>query len=636
MRIEQVEIRNFRTIYNAKIDFTNITTFIGPNGVGKSTVLFALDWFFNGKGDDLTDEDATYGHTSEPIEVRVTFSQLNDNDRKALGKYAPSGTSTFSAWKVRKDNREFLSANIKGNAKFTGVKQTSKAADKKELYNKLRDENPELGLPQARTVKEIDDALTAWEQNNPEALVDISEEVSTSFNGFNGNAAMRDIFNFTLVKADYRASDESEDSRNTLLSSIIERAVNRKAADGRVAELFSEIREREQRIYEDVFGDELKQLSTDLNDIVDSYSTARKISIEPSAQELKPTRTTFKVSVFDGDNETSVNRQGHGFQRTLLISALQLLAKRIELGDDISSDNHNGTICLAIEEPELYQHPIQARAFARVLRRLGEDANSDMQVLYATHSPYFIDPLHCEEIYRMSRSVDNGIPSVSFAHGSRDSVNQKLSAAGSDGVSSYRMGMSLSDELSAAIFANAVLLIEGSTEEAVVSSIADKLYSSAILERSGIAIVRRGGKDNIPYLHALLSEFHIPVVAVFDNDINKNTTQKKLNSNLRLIKYFKLADMFADPCRPDGGKYELDNGDFLFIVENTLEPYLEKNWKEFDAAFAKLCSLHNVQKNSKESIYYSEAIDNIDINSCPVFLRSIVDCVIGRSQLTKG
>ncbi|MBD8003399.1 AAA family ATPase, partial [Phocaeicola sp. Sa1YUN3] len=38
MRIEQVEIRNFRTIYNAKIDFTNITTFIGPNGVGKSTV----------------------------------------------------------------------------------------------------------------------------------------------------------------------------------------------------------------------------------------------------------------------------------------------------------------------------------------------------------------------------------------------------------------------------------------------------------------------------------------------------------------------------------------------------------------------------------------------------------------------
>ena len=29
-----------------------------------------------------------------------------------------------------------------------------------------------------------------------------TEEVSTSFNGFNGNAAMKDIFNFTLVKAD--------------------------------------------------------------------------------------------------------------------------------------------------------------------------------------------------------------------------------------------------------------------------------------------------------------------------------------------------------------------------------------------------------------------------------------------------
>jgi ABC-type cobalamin/Fe3+-siderophores transport system ATPase subunit len=43
-----------------------MTTFIGPNGVGKSTVLRALDWFFNGSasfnGGMLTEDDVLDGH----------------------------------------------------------------------------------------------------------------------------------------------------------------------------------------------------------------------------------------------------------------------------------------------------------------------------------------------------------------------------------------------------------------------------------------------------------------------------------------------------------------------------------------------------------------------------------------------
>ncbi|WP_185174197.1 AAA family ATPase [Rothia nasimurium] len=46
MKISSVQIKNFRTVQEANINFDSITTFIGPNGVGKSTVLRALDWFF--------------------------------------------------------------------------------------------------------------------------------------------------------------------------------------------------------------------------------------------------------------------------------------------------------------------------------------------------------------------------------------------------------------------------------------------------------------------------------------------------------------------------------------------------------------------------------------------------------------
>ena len=54
---------------------------------------------------------------------------------------------------------------------------------------------------------------------------------------------MKDIFNFTLVKADYRASEESEDSRNSILGSIIGRTVDRSAADERIQELIQALEE---------------------------------------------------------------------------------------------------------------------------------------------------------------------------------------------------------------------------------------------------------------------------------------------------------------------------------------------------------------------------------------------------------
>lgn len=98
MRIKTVSIHNFRTIYEATIDFYDVTTFVGPNGVGKSTVLYALDWFFNGERDhELTSQDATYGHEQEDIRVEVTFSELTEHDKEVLGKYSTPEVTEFIA-----------------------------------------------------------------------------------------------------------------------------------------------------------------------------------------------------------------------------------------------------------------------------------------------------------------------------------------------------------------------------------------------------------------------------------------------------------------------------------------------------------------------------------------------------------
>ncbi len=64
-----------------------------------------------------------------------------------------------------------------------------------------------------------------------------------------------------------------------------------------------------------------------LNSVVSTYSPGRLLKVTPAEVELKAPRTTFNVSILDGTLETPVERQGHGFQRTLLISSLQMLAE---------------------------------------------------------------------------------------------------------------------------------------------------------------------------------------------------------------------------------------------------------------------------------------------------------------------
>ena len=45
MRIQHVKIRNFRAVKEFDGEFGNITSFIGYNGSGKSSIIRAINWF---------------------------------------------------------------------------------------------------------------------------------------------------------------------------------------------------------------------------------------------------------------------------------------------------------------------------------------------------------------------------------------------------------------------------------------------------------------------------------------------------------------------------------------------------------------------------------------------------------------
>lgn len=582
MKIHSVRIQNFRTLKDVTIPFDSVTTFIGPNGAGKSTVLRALDWYFNRKPSSLTEKDCSFGATDEYIEVQVTFDDLSDKDRDALGKYAPDGVDTFTAWKRRSPGGfEVFSANAKGFPDFKAIKEASGAAAKKDMYAALRLSRPELDLPAANTGIAVEQAMTTWEASHTDQLVDASEELQTDFFGFNSGGKMSGLFDFVLVTADLRASEESMDGKSSIIGRILERSIDRTAADEAIADIVEESRAKQQKVYEEQFKAQLEAMTTQLNKVVASYSPGRAVTVSPAEVELKAPRTTFQVAVLDGTTETDVERQGHGFQRTLLISALQLLAQS-------GAAAAEGVICLAIEEPELFQHPIQAQTFAKVLRSLAEDASKRIQVTYATHSPYFLEARHFDQVRRLTRSSDV-TPVVTVHLATIADVKAMLDGVLSADTVDRQLDGIVTDQLAVALFANRAFLVEGNTDSSVFYGIGDR-SSLGSLEAAGISIVPVGSKTSIALAHAILTSIGIPVYPLFDADGKfeeraiangkapekiANERKSHVSANRLMLRYFGL---------PEEDFPSATVSEQVAIFEDRLESFLSANWPEWITA----------------------------------------------------
>jgi putative ATP-dependent endonuclease of OLD family len=507
--IKRARIKNFRCLEDAEITFDSVTTFIGPNGVGKSTVLRALDWFFN--GGPLTDDDVLQGSPNRWIRVEVEFHQLTVTDREKLtAKYAPMSSETVTVWRTWDDGNDKRTGKALAFRSFEEIRSLEKATPKKAKYNELRQACSELELPAWTNERDVDIAMSEWERLHPEVLTE-AEVSDTHFFGFAGQGVISELFDYVLVTADLRASEETQDSKSAILGRILERAINRAAAETQLQELSSRFLEQQSAIHTEHYGPELATLSRELSDAVEAFTRGRSVTIRTVNTEARQQKVQFSVSIQDGLTETRVDRQGHGFQRALIIAALKALADRG------ASAGEQGVICLAIEEPELFQHPVQARAFASVLRKLAENPQQQTQVTYATHSPCFIDPSHLTEVRRVCRDTNGGgVPTVRIPRVDPDKVIHRLDGFVNEADARRRMGALCIDDLSEALFAEAVMLVEGTTEQAIIEGIAEREGEPLALD--GIVVAEVGGKGGLLLPHAILDQLGIPCYLIFDGD----------------------------------------------------------------------------------------------------------------------
>ena len=585
MKIKRVRIENFCCLHKVDVAFEDITCFIGPTGVGKSTILRALDWFFNGeKSIGLSDTDVHSAAESPRITVEVEFGDLDEYDREVLGSYAPPGAASVIVWRTWEEGEDKISGKALTYPPFGPVRQQSTAMAMRKEYNELRDSDPTLGLPSAGSKPAVLDAMLAWEREHRDELTETEVE-DTHFFGFAGQSKLRELIDFVFISADLRAYEEAEDHRSSALGRILDHAVNRAEANEQLDVIEESAHQARLGVHSTVYGPVLDGLSAALSQEVARFTTGRQVVVSPVVQAPKPARTSFQVSIKDGAAETSVYRQGHGFQRALIISALKLLAERS------SPQGGTRTLCLAVEEPELFQHPPQARTFAEVLRGLVASSSGRTQAMYATHSPVFVDPRNYHEIRRLSRDPAEAHPVTRVRQVSEAELCRSLEPRVSEEAIRRQAGIKCAVTLAEGFFARAVILVEGDTDAAVLLGCAERQRIS--LGAEGVSVISVGSKGNILLCHAILAALDVPTYVVFDGDADMEQRKRESVQHLPEEKRQEKEREFANQARGNAEKNadllgyfgapvrpwpETEAASTYAVFRDTLETYLDGDW----------------------------------------------------------
>ena len=179
-------------------------------------------------------------------------------------------------------------------------------------------------------------------------------------------------------------------------------------------------------------------------------------------------------------------------------------------------------LVLAIEEPELYQHPSRQRHMATVLLKLSQGTIPGVakrtQVIYSTHSPLFVGLDRFEQI-RLLRKVDDvaGKPRVTKAiKAELDAVANEIWVAGGSQGSKYtadslrpRLQAVMTPWVNEGFFADVAVLVEGEDDRAAILGVAASMGHN--FDSDGISVIPCIGKNNLDRPLVIFRCLGIPV-----------------------------------------------------------------------------------------------------------------------------
>lgn len=623
MRLANVHVEGFRCLNNVEVPIDDLSILLGGNNAGKSSFLRALDFFFNGA--QLVQDDV-FGGSDRPIAVELTFTDLKAADRDAFTIYARGDQMVLRrSWQ---GGEEKITGRSRRYSGFNDIRDAS-GNSRRRVYREFREANPEMNLDEATTVDAIEQQLLTWEMENPNRCETVDDEAGHLLGYRNvGEKRLSDRYKFVLVPAIRDAASEAVERKGTILQQLLTAIAEQRAeADEKLIELQDEMRSRYSEVVEGSHGPTLSGLGNQLTEQMRRYIPNADVVIEPQAPDLSIAPPQVNLRAGEERHVTDLGRQGHGFQRTFIIAALEYLAEQASA--DAESDRP--TLHLALEEPELYQHPPRARHFSATLHALADQAS--VQVSYATHSPYFVGPGDISGI-RLFRQVpvekeDDGPLRTAVVVGNLEKVESYVPEQKE--LARY-VARTLDVRLGEALFARAVLLVEGETDSAVFHQAAR--LRDVDLAANGI-VVAAPGKTSIPIAAAVLDSLDIPYYVVFDADGDAQDHEPcdecGRGRHERREGVAKENQKILAALGEQGEDFPSTGARNHFACfEVNLENFLDAEIEGFRGLIQAVAS--EMRWKAKSPEVYAEVIERIGSDDLPDLLSEVIDKVMGRAQ----
>jgi len=556
MIIKRVHIKNFRCIEEASIEIDPLTILIGKNGSGKSSVLKALEIFYQPNA-DYNEEDFYNRDTSRQIEITVYFGDLNESELHLFGSHVDGDTLAVTkilTWPRGRGTPKYY-GRTRRNPDFQSVRTATRVTEKRREYQELKATENYSDLPDLpgnASQKDIENALIQWEGEHPEQLQWIQDE--GQFFGFKevGEARLERFTRYILIPAVRDASQDALERRGAIISELMDLVVRKVLAN---REDIQKLQEETQMKYREIVDpdrlEELQGLQGKMTKTIQTFAPGTEVILSwQSGDDIQIPMPKALVKLREHGFDSAVERAGHGTQRAFILTMLQQLA----IAESAETQAEGVTedpapfpnIIIGIEEPELYQHPARVRHLAKVFAQLtshGVPGVGQFQIICTTHSPLLVDLERFDQI-RLLRRVDaaeNQPKHAKVHHARMQNVTSIIEKAetGSDGKynpegTRARLRTLMTPWTNEGFFADAVVLVEGEEDRAAILAVAEDMGRS--LDSMGIAVIPCRGKTNLLKLAAVFKAFSLPLFVVWDSDEGKEDS--KVDCNRALLRFF--------------------------------------------------------------------------------------------------
>ena len=500
MIITKMYIKNFRGYTDQTIElYDDLNVIIGKNDVGKSTILEALEIFFNNETVKLDIYDLNKKRTNdEDKEIVIQISFKIDYKKT----YTIDTIPTQLSKEYLLDSDNYLTIRKVWNASGQSITKNS-------LKTFLLSNYPINKFPIPLVCKKITDIrkdLSQFDASNDtsavnksicssirKAIYDFSniedtdlEEILIPIDADDGkkifDAIKVDLPLYFLFKSDRENKDSDSEVQNPL------KAITKSILSNLQSEL-------------DALKDQVVEATKNVG--LRTIEKLREMNPE-IANELSPTVSTkawdslFSFT-FEDEEGIPINKRGSGVRRLILLNYFRAEAER--------QRDSSRSIIYALEEPETAQHPDWQKMLYTALVELSEQKNT--QILITTHSPSLgalVPTNNIIYLYKENHDVkiESNDPII------LDKVTESLGIMPNIEITKVSSNIKL------------IICMEGYTDIEFLKNIS-KCFSYDLENNPDILIIPLGGStlehwQNYKYLDKLSN---IPQFHIYDRDVKK-------------------------------------------------------------------------------------------------------------------